>query len=125
VLGVDTSGGSTQLERQLLEGARQIKDFQARAPGAVLQDVELVRLSGLADEAQQEGAMELALQFRERATDRARELSSERDRLEDQLRTDRLEIAATYGEHAETAALNFDFATAASMFEEAYQEVRR
>jgi uncharacterized caspase-like protein len=125
VLGVDTSGGSLDLERQLLEGARQLKDFAARTPGAVLQDVELVRLSGLAAEAQQEGAIALALEFREQATARARELSGERDRLEAQLKADRLEIAATYGEHAETAALNFDFATAAAMFGEAYDEVRR
>ncbi len=125
VLGVDTSGGSAQLERQLLDGARQIREFQERAPGAVVQDAELLRLAGLADEAQQEGAIALALQFREQATARARELSGERDRLEDQLKADRLEIAATYGEHAETAALNFDYQTAAKMFGEAYDEVRR
>lgn len=125
VLGVDTSGGSAQLERQLLDGARQIREFEARTPGAVVQDAELLRLSGLADEAQQEGAIALALRFREQATARAHELSGERDRLEEQLKADRLEIAATYGEHAETAALNFDFQTAAKMFGEAYDEVRR
>jgi len=125
VLGVDTSGGSAQLERQLLDGARQIREFHERAPGAVVQDAELLRLAGLADEAQQEGAMRLALGFREQATARARELSAERDQLEAQLAADRLEIAATYGEHAETAALNFDYRTAAAMFGEAYDEVRR
>ena len=125
VLGVDTSGGSAALERQLLEGARQIREFAARTPGSAMQDVELARLSSLAEEAQQEGAIGLALQFRERATARARELSGERDKLEAQLAADRLEIAATYGRHAETAALNFDFATAAAMFGEAYEEVRR
>lgn len=125
VLGVDPAAGPADLERQLLDGVRHIKDLKAGTPETVLQDVELLRLSGLAGEAQEEGAIDLALRFREQATARARELSGERDRLEAQLAADRLEIAATYGIHAETAALNFDHTTAAAMFREAYEEVQR
>ena len=125
VLGVDTASGEQDLEKQLLDGARQLKTFMEHQPGGVKRDDELVRLSALADQAQAEGAMQLALKFREDATKRARQLSGERDQLEDQLKQDRLEIAATYAENAETAALNFEFDTAAQLFDEAYREVAR
>ena len=124
VLGVDTSD-PTQLEKQLLEGARRLKEFDGAQLGSVKSDPELARLAGLADEAQAEGAMELALKYRQQATDRARELSSKRDVFEAELRQDRLDIAATFGAHAETAALNFDYATAADMFGEAYEQVAK
>jgi len=60
VLGVNTSDPS-QLEAQLLDGARQLKQFIAQKPGAAKSDAELQRLAGLADTAQAEGAIELAL----------------------------------------------------------------
>ncbi len=125
VLDVDTSLGARDLEQQLREGARQLHDILARAPGGVKTDAELERLAGLAREAEAEGAIDLALAFRERASVRAMELSSVRDDLEALLRADRLEIAATYAEHADTAVLNFDYAKAAEMFERAYGEVAR
>jgi uncharacterized caspase-like protein len=125
VLGVDTSGGAADLEKQLQQGAQQLKLFMEQKLGGVKSDADLNRLAGLADEAQGEGAMDLALKFREQATARARELSQSRDQLEGELKSDRLEIGATFGEHAQTASLNFEFDTAAKMFGEAYAQVAR
>ncbi len=125
VLGVDTSAGQADLEQQLLEGAKQLKTFMEQKPGGVKSDPDLVRLASLADQAQTEGAMDLALKFREQATERARAISGERDKLEADLASDRLEIGATFAEHAQTATLNFDFGTAAKMFGEAYAQVAR
>jgi uncharacterized caspase-like protein len=124
VLGVDTTD-PTQLEQQLLEGAKRLKEFQSQELGTVKSDPELERLAGLADQAQTEGAMDLALKFRQQATERARVLAGDRDKLEAALKQDRLDIAATFAAHAETAALNFDYATAAQMFGEAYEQVAK
>jgi uncharacterized caspase-like protein len=125
VLGVDTSAGSAGLERQLRDGAERVRRFMSEGPGTAKTDAELIRLSELADRAQAEGAMDVALQFRERASARAAELSASRDALEQQLREDRLEIAETYAEHGATAALVFDFRTAEQKFEDAFEEVAR
>ena len=125
VLGVDTSKGSADLEQQLQEGARQLKSFKQQELGAGATDIELVRLTDLANRAQDEGAMDLALKYREQATARARVLAGDRDKLEAGLETDRLAFGATFADHAQTAALNFDYATAAQMFGEAYAQVAR
>ncbi|MEQ1771492.1 MAG: caspase family protein, partial [Devosia sp.] len=121
-LGVDTST-TTDLEQQLLEGVEQLKTFAEARPGAVKSDVELARLGELADRAESEGAIDVALGFRKQASDRAEVLSAQRNEAEAQIQTDRIEIAATFGEHAETASLNFDYATAAEKFARAYDEV--
>ena len=124
VLGVDTSDPA-QLDKQLLDGAQQLKEYKDRQIPNVKSDPELVRISELADKAEGEGAMDLALRFRQQATERARALSAEFDQAEEQIKQNRLQIAATFGEHAETAALNFDYGTAAEMFGEAYDQVVR
>ncbi len=125
VLGVDTSGGAANLEQQLEQGARQLKQFKEQELGTAGADPELVRLAGLAQRAQDEGAMDLSLKYREQATARARTLSSERDTLEAGLKADRLEIAKTFADHGQTAALNFDYDTAAQMFGEAYDQIAK
>lgn len=125
VLGVDTSGGSADLEQQLEQGAKQLKQFKEQELGTAASDPELKRLSDLAVRAQDEGAMDLALRYREQATARARALSAERDTLEASLAADRIEIARTFADHAQTATLNFDYRTAAQMFGEAYGQVAK
>ncbi len=125
VLGVDTSGGEQAIEEQLREGAQKLKDFLAARPGGVKTDVELVRLAGLADKAQEEGAIDLALKFRATASARADELDANVDEAEANVQSDRLQIGATYAEHARTAVLNFDFAAAAQMWSKAVEQVAR
>ncbi|MEO6012928.1 MAG: caspase family protein [Devosia sp.] len=125
VLGVDTSAGEQDLERQLLEGAKKLKDFLATQPGNVRTDPELVRLAGLADKAQQEGAIDLALKFRVAASQRADALDAAVDETEANLEADRLQIGATYADHAKTAVLNFDFKSASLMWGKAFEQVAR
>jgi uncharacterized caspase-like protein len=125
VLGVDTSGGEAALQKQLLQGAEQLKTLMADKPGGVKTDVELVRLAGLADKAQEEGAIDLALKFRAQASARADDLSAKVDATEANLRQDRLQIGETYADHARTAVLNFDFTTAAEMWGKAYEQVAK
>ncbi|MEP7211179.1 MAG: caspase family protein, partial [Alphaproteobacteria bacterium] len=125
VLGVDTSSGAVDLEQQLQQGAKQLKAFKEQELGTASSDPELKRLSDLAGRAQDEGAIDLALKYREQGTARARVLSGLRDKLEAGLKADRVEIGRTFAEHAQTASINFDYATAALMFGEAYGQVAK
>ena len=124
VLGVDTSD-PTQLQDQLQQGATQLKAFMAQRPGAAKSDPELARLSALADKAQNEGAIDLALKYRAAASTRADALDKQVDQNEANLKADRLQLAATYAEHAETAVLNFDYATAATRFGDAFTQAEK
>ena len=125
VLGVDTSGGAENIEKQLRDGASKLKSFLDARPGGAKTDVELVRLAGLADKAQEEGAIDLALKFRQAASGRADELDANVDETEANLRSDRLQIGSTYADHARTAVLNFDFGVAARMWGKAFEQVAR
>lgn len=121
-LGVDRQGDIAQ---QLSEGAARLRaiidarDVQAR------QDPEIVRLAALADQAESEGAIQLALQFRERASRRADAVDKALDEAEANIAGRRLELAATYRSNADTAVINFDFTTAAARYADAYTQVRR
>jgi uncharacterized caspase-like protein len=124
VLGVDTRSDAT-LQQKLEKGAEELKRFMSSAPGAAKSDPELLRLAELATRAQDEGAMALALQYREAASSRADALRAAVDANEAAVKSDRLQIGATYAEHAQAAALNFDYATAAQKFAEAFAQVER
>jgi len=122
VLGVDTSGGS-DLADQLSVGAGRLKAIMASRDLQIREDPEIVRLASLADRAEQEGAMALALDFRARASARADQIDTELDKAEAGIADRRRELAATYRSHAETANLNFDFATAAARYGDAFVQL--
>ncbi len=124
VLGVDTSNQG-DLEKQLLQGAEKLKDFMAEAPDAAVTDPELKRLAALADAAQSEGALDLALKYRAQASARADQLSTSLDQNEADLEASRLQLGETYNAHAQAADLNFDFATAAEMWGKAYEQAAK
>jgi uncharacterized caspase-like protein len=123
VLGIDASAPGGQLEAQLRAGAERLKTLMESQTGVAKSDVELARLAGLADQAQAEGAIDVALSFRERASARADELEANVDANEANLRADRLQIGATYADHARTAELNFDFARSVEMWRKAIGQV--
>ncbi|HVY51784.1 MAG TPA: caspase family protein, partial [Devosia sp.] len=124
VLGVDTAGEG-DLEKKLAEGAQKLKDFMAERADAALTDPELARLAGLAQQAQDEGAMALALKYRAEASARADTLSQSLDQTEADLAASRRQLAQTYNAHAQAADLNFDFETAALMWGKAYEQAAR
>ncbi|MEQ1901415.1 MAG: caspase family protein [Devosia sp.] len=122
VLGIDTADPG-QIEAQLKAGADRLKTLMASRTGAVQSDPELARLAGLAERAETEGAIDVALKFRAEASARAGTLEAEVDANEANLKADRLEIGETYAEHARIAALNFDTATAIEMWRKAIGQV--
>ncbi len=122
-LGVDTSSPDT-LQQKLQAGAQQLKQFMEQRPGAAKSDPELQRLSSLADRAQQEGAMGLALKYREAASLRAKQLEAQVDANEASVKADRLQLATTYGDNADTAMLNFDYEGAVQRYQQAYDQAK-
>ncbi|MGE4251353.1 MAG: caspase family protein [Parvibaculaceae bacterium] len=123
VLDVDTFLGRDQLEKQIFAGAAQLKSILAQRDKREKQDPELIRLSRLADDAEREGTMALALQYRDQASARADAIDKSLDQDEANIKERRIELAATYAENAQTAILNFDHAKAAEKYAQAYQQV--
>ena len=125
VLEVDTSAGPQDLEAQLAAGAERLRTILAERDVEIRQDPELIRLSGLADKAEGEGAIALALQFRARASARADTIDKAIDEAEANVRARRLELADTFASHAKTALLNFDYRTAAQKYADASAQLER
>jgi len=123
VLGVDAGGGD--LAAKLDQGAARLKNIMEERGAITRQDPKMMRLASLADSAQSEGAMGLALTFRERASARAGDIDKALDEAESDIRARRLELADTFSANADTAILNFDFATAARRYADAYRQVER
>ncbi len=122
-LGVDA--GSGDVAQRLTQGAERLKAMLAERDVQTRQDPEIVRLSQLADRAEAEGVIALALRFRERASDRADEIDAALDEAERNIAGRRLELAATYRASADTANLNFDFAIAAKRHADAFAQAER
>jgi uncharacterized caspase-like protein len=122
VLGVDAASGD--LEAQLAAGAARLRSILEARDAQERQDPEIVRLAALADDAEDEGAMALALTFRDRASQRADTIEVALDEAEANIADRRRELAATYRSNAETAALNFDFASAARRYGDAYEQAK-
>jgi len=124
VLGIKTSDEGGDVEQQLQKGAERLKQIIAEKPQAVKTDPELERLSKLADDAEAEGAIALALKYRDAASGRADTLLDQKQKQAEQLRQDMLDIAATYAQNAATALLNFDHRHAAELYGKAYDAVK-
>lgn len=124
-LGVDVAGGGSDLGRDLDEGARRLKEILAARDVQGRTDPEIVRLAGLADEAEKEGALRLALSFRERASQRAAAIDSALDEAEADIGKRRVELAQAFENHAQTALLNFDFRMAALRYGDAFDQIER
>jgi uncharacterized caspase-like protein len=122
VLGVKTTDPG-EIEKKIAEGTTKLKALLAAAPPAVGDDPEIRRLSDLAERAEVEGAIAKALEFRNRASQRADVLSAELDTAQDAIDTQRLALAATYAANGDTALLAFDYATAADRYGQAFDQV--
>ncbi len=123
-LGIKPSDDNGKLEDQLQKGAARLKELLADRPQAVKSDAELERLSKLADDAESEGAIALALKYRDQASGRADTLLQGKQAEAEQLRQDMVDIADTYAANATTALLNFDHQHAADLFGKAFDAAK-
>jgi uncharacterized caspase-like protein len=124
VLGIKSNGDGDELAEQLQKGAEKLKELIAQRSVAVKADPELERLSSLADQAEAEGAIALALQYRDEASRRADALLSDKQAEAARLRQDMVDIAQTYAANAATALINFDHLHAAELYGKAYDAVK-
>lgn len=125
VLGVDVRARSGNLAEQLSQGADRLRQILAERDVQTRQDRDIVRLASLADTAEREGAIRLALSFRERASQRANQIDASLDEAEANIETRRRELATTFENHAETAILNFEFDLAARRYADAFEQIER
>lgn len=123
-LGIKASDDNGDLQKQMAQGAERLKELLAQKPAAVKADPELERLSKLADEAEAEGAIALALKYRDEASSRADTLLKGKQAEAEQLRQDMLDIADTYAANAATALLNFEQVQAAGLFAKAFDAAK-
>lgn len=122
-LQVDTSAGAEQLDKQLRAGVEAVKKLKAERDTITRTDPAIVRMTGLADRAEAEGAIPLAAEYRAKASARALEISKALKAEEQNLKARHLEVAATFAKEAETAILAFDHTKAAEKFAMAFAEV--
>ena len=123
VLGVETTDPG-EIEKKIGEGTARLKAMLEAAVPPASEDDEILRLSGLASRAEAEGAIAEALDFRNRASTRAAELSAALDNSQASIDTERLAIAATFARNGDTALLAFDYAIAADRFGVAFDEAK-
>ena len=124
-VGADTPQDPEQLSKLLSDQAVRLKSLLDERQTMKSADSEIARLSGLANEAVSEGALETAIAFRERAKERVSTLTSTVDQAENDLKAKRAEFAAVFGDSGDTYALAYDNARAAEDFAKAYEQVAR
>ena len=124
VLGVKAGDANGDLQQQLQAGAERLKELMVDKPVSVKADPELERLSRLADDAEAEGAVALALKYRDQASARADALLGDRQAEAERLKQDMADIAGTYAANAATAVLNFEHRHAAELFGKAFEAVK-
>jgi tetratricopeptide (TPR) repeat protein len=106
-LGAEVPDDPGQLETLLRGQTEKVKAMIAERDTLKSTDAEIMRLSGLADQALAEGALDTAIALRQQAKARAREVEATVDDAEAQLRQRRIEIAEVFGKSAEAYALGF------------------
>lgn len=124
-LGVEVQRNPGQLSNQLQIGAEKLKAFMEEREALRSSDAEISRLSALADEAVDEGALNAAIAFHEKAKARVASLARAVEDTEAEIKARRLEFAAVYAKSAETRELAFDYLTAAQDWGEAYAQAER
>ena len=107
-LGIKATDDGGDLQQQLQQGAERLKELLAQKAEAVKSDRELERLSKLADDAEAEGAIALALKYRDQASARADTLlERQAGARPSRLRQDMVDIADTYAANAGDGAAQF------------------
>lgn len=123
-LEVDTSRGPEALDQQLRAGAEALKKLRQRNDTITGTDPDILRFTELADQAEREGAIPLAADYRASASARAAEVSAALTQTGSQLKERHLEVAATFAREGQTAILSFDHRKAAERFALAFAEAR-
>lgn len=124
-LGVEAQSDSEKLGEQLKAGAEKLKTIMAEREALKSSDVEIARLSDLANRAVAEGAIDAANAFHRKAKARVAALEGNVVAAEADIAARRLEFADVYARSARTLELDFNYLAAAEDWAKAYQNAER
>ncbi len=124
-LGTDAPKNPDELRKLLEQQTGRLKQILDERATLKSSDAEIKRLSGLADKAIDEGALETALDLLQQAKNRVGELEETVDKAENDIRDRRKEFAEVFAKSAETRALAFDYRGAAEDYDQAYEQIAR
>ena len=124
-VGADTPQDPEQLAKLLADQSVRLKSLLDERQTLEPADPEIARLSGLANEAVGEGALETAIVFRERAKERVAALSSTVDQAEDDLRPSASSLPPSSPTAAKPMRSPMTTQRAAEDFAKAYEQVAR
>ncbi|MFZ5673105.1 MAG: caspase family protein [Pseudomonadota bacterium] len=113
-LDIAGGGDAAALDKRLREGSEKLKSFLAERQTLRSADSELTRLSALANEALDQGAIKAAIGFHEKAKARIAALAATVDQSKADVKARELEFAQAFAQSAETNLLAFDYGKAAA-----------
>ena len=124
-LGGEVPDDPAKLGKLLETQAEKVKTLMVERQALKTTDPEIIRLSGLADQAISEGALETAIKLHEDAKARVAALEGEIGQAEADVKARRIEFAEVYAESAAAYQLSFDYLTAAEDYDKAFRQVER
>ncbi|MCZ8544708.1 caspase family protein [Mesorhizobium qingshengii] len=124
-LGTDVPSDPRELDRLLRGQTEHLKTIIAERQALKSTDVDIVRLSDLAEKALADGAVTAAIQFQQQAKARVARLSKTVDRAEADVKARRIEFAEVYSRSGDTYFLAFQQMKAADDYRKAFEQVKK
>ncbi len=124
-LGTSVPSDPEELSRLLDAQAGRVRDLIAQSQGLASADPEIARLTRLAEEALQDGALDTYVLLWERAKARYEETAKTLDEAEAQLKARRIEGGAVLASTAAAHELTADYQKAARGFRAAFEQVEK
>ncbi|MER8842906.1 tetratricopeptide repeat protein [Mesorhizobium sp. M0913] len=124
-LGSERPKDSGELDHVIRAQTVRLKELLTERQTLRSTDPEIVRLSGLADQALSEGALATALRMHEHAKERVRELDPILENAQAALRARWIEAADVYARSAAAYEIAFNYRKAAEDYSVAFRKVER
>ncbi|UVK49511.1 caspase family protein (plasmid) [Mesorhizobium sp. AR07] len=124
-LGTDVPSDPRELDQLLRGQTERLKTIIAERQALKSTDVDIVRLSNLAEKALADGAVTAAIQFQQQAKARIAQLSKTVDQAEADVKARRIEFAEVYSRSGDTYFLAFQQMKAADDYGKAFEQVKK
>jgi uncharacterized caspase-like protein len=123
-LGADTPKDPSALDKLLRAQTDRLKQMLAERDALKSTDPEITRLSKLANDATNQGALSTALRLHEAAKARVGEIEKNVDAAEADIKARRIEFATVYAESARAYAISIEPLKAADDYGHAFEQAR-
>lgn len=124
-LGQEVPSDPNELSKLLKAQTAALKKLMADHKALTSSDPEIMRLSGLAQTALDEGALDVSVKFWEQAKARYATISESLDTTEADLRSRRLEGGEVLQKTADAYELKGDYVSAADNYRQAFEQVQK